>query len=351
MAGLSLPGIAAAVPQGFAPLQAAQVFSEEAKPTPEGTPMGRLALDYELKEPVTHSDEQSSERIFASGLTPEPGATPPALSLEPLFTVYQVRPGDTVGSIAAQFGLQPDSIIWNNVEISDEDFLAEGQLLRVPATDGVIHEVRLGDTLGDVAARYGVELSAITTFSSNGIAAPDDVQERQLVFVPGGTIAPPPAPEPEEAESAAPSGGDAAAEPAAAAPGAAPPPDFTPSAGLIWPTSGPISSYMGPGHPLGIDVDLYNNPSAPIQAATSGVVTFAGGDPCCSYGLYVVVVSPGGVETLYAHLSSINVVQGQQVSQGDVLGSAGCTGYCTGNHLHFEVIDNGVREDPLEYLP
>jgi murein DD-endopeptidase MepM/ murein hydrolase activator NlpD len=108
---------------------------------------------------------------------------------------------------------------------------------------------------------------------------------------------------------------------------------------------------MGPGHPLGIDVDLYNNPSAPILAATSGVVTFAGGDPCCSYGLYVVVVSPGGVETLYAHLSSINVVQGQQVSQGDVLGYAGCTGYCTGNHLHFEVIDNGVRVDPLGYLP
>ena len=351
MAGLSLPGIAAAVPQDFSPVQASEVVSEQAKPTPEGTPMGRLALDYEPEQAVTQVDDQSSERIFASGLTPEPGATPPAVALEPppLFTIYPVQPGDTVGSIAAQYGLQPDSIVWNNVEISDEDFLAEGQLLRIPATDGVIHEVRLGDTLGDVAARYGVGLNAITTFTSNGIAAPDDVQERQLVFVPGGTIAPPPPPEPVAAEPAAPSGGDAAAAPVA--PGAAPAVDFTPSAGLIWPTSGPISSYMGPGHPLGIDVDLYNNPSAPILAATSGVVTFAGGDPCCSYGLYVVVVSPGGVETLYAHLSSINVVQGQQVSQGDVLGYAGCTGYCTGNHLHFEVIDNGVRVDPLGYLP
>ena len=108
---------------------------------------------------------------------------------------------------------------------------------------------------------------------------------------------------------------------------------------------------MGPGHPLGIDIDLYNNPGAAIAAATSGVVTFAGGDSCCSYGLYVVVVSPSGVETLYAHLSSINVVQGQQVSQGGVLGYGGCTGYCTGNHLHFEVIDNGSRANPLDYLP
>lgn len=349
MAGLSLPGIAAAIPQGFSPLQVSQALLEEAKATPEGTPMGRLALEYDMEEAVTHSDEEASHPIFAAGLTPEPEATPPAIALEPppLFTIYQVQPGDTVGSIAAQYGVQPDSIVWNNVEISDEDFLAEGQLLRIPATDGVIHEMRLGDTLSDVAARYGVELDAITTFTSNGIATPDDIQERQLVFVPGGTVAPPPPPEPVEAEPVAPSGGDAAAVLSAPPPA----PSFTPSAGLIWPTSGPISSYLGSGHPLGIDIDLYNNPNAAIMAASSGVVTFAGGDPCCSYGLYVVVVSPGGVETLYAHLSSINVVQGQQVSQGDVLGYAGCTGYCTGNHLHFEVIDNGVRRDPLGYLP
>jgi murein DD-endopeptidase MepM/ murein hydrolase activator NlpD len=45
------------------------------------------------------------------------------------------------------------------------------------------------------------------------------------------------------------------------------------------------------------------------------------------------------------------VSSGQVVSQGQVLGYGGCTGYCTGNHLHFEVIDNGVRVDPLAYLP
>jgi len=341
MAGLSLPGVAAAVPKGFNPLQMSQVLAEDAGFSLEVNRLEEMAVSYEPEEPVT--------RVYAAAVTPEPGATPPAAILEPppIFTVYEVQPGDTVSTIAARFGLQPESIAWNNVEINDKDFLAVGQLLRVPATDGIIHEVRLGETLSDVADRYAADLNAITTFTSNGIKTPDDIQEKQLVFVPGGTIPPPPEPEPAAAavEPAQPAGGDAAAAPAA------PVVPFTPSAGLIWPTSGPISSYVGPSHPLGIDIDLYNNPGAPILAATSGVVTFAGGDPCCSYGLYIVIVSPGGIETLYAHLSSITVVQGQQVAQGDIIGYAGCTGYCTGNHLHFEVIDNDIRRDPLDYLP
>ena len=343
MARLSLPGVAAAIPKGFNPVETPQVLTKDVGLSAEVSRLEQMSVSPQPEEPVS--------RVFAAAVTPEPGVTPPAAILEPppIFTVYEVQTGDTVSSIAARFGLQPESITWNNVEISDKDFLAVGQLLRIPATDGVIHEVRLDETLIDIADRYAVDLSAITTFTSNGIQTPNDIQEKQLVFVPGGTVPPPPEPEPAAAavEPAEPTG-DAAAPAASEAPPSVP---FTPSAGLIWPTSGPISSYMDGSHPLGIDIDLYNNPNAPILAATSGVVTFAGGDPCCSYGLYVVIVSPGGTETLYAHLSSINVVQGQQVAQGTVVGYAGCTGYCTGNHLHFEVIDNGVRENPLSYLP
>ena len=351
MAGLSLPGVAAAIPEGFNPVQTPQVAAQEVAFSAEVSRMESMAVSTVAEEPVTH--------VYAAAVTPEPVATPPAAILEPapilepppIFSVYTVQPGDTVSTIAARYGLKPESIVWNNVEINDKDFLAEGQFLRIPATDGVIHEVRLDETLSDIAARYSVDLNAITTFTSNGIKTPDDIQEKQLVFVPGGTVPPPPEPAPASAavELTEPSGDDTGAPAgSSAAPPAVP---FTPSEGLIWPTSGPISSYMDGSHPLGVDIDLYNNPNAPILAATAGVVTFAGGDPCCSYGLYVVIVSPGGVETLYAHLSSINVVQGQQVAQGDVIGYAGCTGYCTGNHLHFEVIDNGVRENPLNYLP
>jgi LysM repeat protein/predicted Ser/Thr protein kinase len=113
------------------------------------------------------------------------GAAPPA-EPPPLFTIYEGQPGDTICTIAARFGLQPNSLLWNNVEIGNEDALTVGQQLRIPATDGVLHEMRVGETLSDVAARYGVDLSAITTFTSNGIETPDGLQEGQVVFVPGG---------------------------------------------------------------------------------------------------------------------------------------------------------------------
>ena len=117
---------------------------------------------------------------------------------------------------------------------------------------------------------------------------------------------------------------------------------------LVWPALGPITSYFGPSHPLGIDI---GQSEGSVVAATDGIVVFAGGDPCCSYGLYVVVESTEGIFTLYGHLESISVTQGQRVRQGQPLGIVGCTGHCFGTHLHFEVIDGGVRRDPLSYLP
>ncbi|MGE0057247.1 MAG: M23 family metallopeptidase [Dehalococcoidia bacterium] len=117
---------------------------------------------------------------------------------------------------------------------------------------------------------------------------------------------------------------------------------------FIWPAIGPITSYFGPSHPLGIDIgEMEGN----IIAAQDGKVFFAGGDPCCSYGLYVVIEHTNGFYTVYGHLSSLSVRTGQGVKQGQVLGPVGCTGHCTGNHLHFELWKNGVRIDPMLYLP
>ncbi len=121
--------------------------------------------------------------------------------------------------------------------------------------------------------------------------------------------------------------------------------------GLIWPVVGPISSYFGAAHPLGIDLDQTMAPGTAIVAAHSGVVLFAGGDPCCSYGRYVILASASGLTTLYAHFELLSVETGQSVRQGEALGIVGNTGYSTGTHLHFEVIDAGVRRDPLLYLP
>lgn len=117
---------------------------------------------------------------------------------------------------------------------------------------------------------------------------------------------------------------------------------------LVWPARGPITSYFGPGHPLGIDIGQWEGD---VVAAAAGVVVWAGGERCCGYGLFVVVESPGGITTLYSHLDSLAVKQGQRVRQGQVVGRVGCTGHCSGTHLHFEVIVGGERRDPLRYLP
>ncbi len=121
------------------------------------------------------------------------------------------------------------------------------------------------------------------------------------------------------------------------------------SQGYIWPLNGNITSYYGPRwgrmH-TGIDID--GSTGQPVVASNSGTVIMAS-----SYSGYgnTVIIDHGGVQTLYAHLSSFNVSNGQQVSQGEIVGNVGCTGSCTGDHLHFEVRVNGSPVDPLNYLP
>jgi len=115
-----------------------------------------------------------------------------------------------------------------------------------------------------------------------------------------------------------------------------------------WPAVGPITSHYGPSHPLGIDI---GQATGAILAATDGKVIFAGGDPCCSYGRFVVITGTAGLTTVYGHLETLSVREGDTVRIGQSLGEVGCTGHCSGNHLHFEVIKDGVRQNPMDYLP
>jgi murein DD-endopeptidase MepM/ murein hydrolase activator NlpD len=112
-----------------------------------------------------------------------------------------------------------------------------------------------------------------------------------------------------------------------------------------------VDSEYGAGHPLGIDINGEEPLDKRILAATEGTVVFAGGNSCCAYGLYIVILSPTGIETLYGHMNELWVEHNNYVQRGQALGLVGDTGYSTGPHLHFEVIDNGVRVNPLDYLP
>jgi murein DD-endopeptidase MepM/ murein hydrolase activator NlpD len=125
----------------------------------------------------------------------------------------------------------------------------------------------------------------------------------------------------------------------------------TPSAaGLIWPVNGPITSPFGPrwgGFHPGIDIGVAAG--TPIHAATAGTVIWCGWQS--GYGNLVVIDAHNGIATAYAHQSRIAVSCNQDVTQGQVIGYVGCTGFCTGPHLHFEVRVNGTPVDPLGYLP
>lgn len=132
-----------------------------------------------------------------------------------------------------------------------------------------------------------------------------------------------------------------------------PPPDVgSPSAsGFVWPINGAVTSPFGPRWGRmheGIDIDGYSG--QPIVASKAGRVISAG-DAGDGYGTKIVIDHGGGYTTLYAHQSRLGASSGQSVSQGQVIGYVGCTGSCTGDHLHFEVRVNGSPQNPLSYLP
>lgn len=121
------------------------------------------------------------------------------------------------------------------------------------------------------------------------------------------------------------------------------------------PSDGPATSGYGMRrHPISgtsrmhTGVDFGAPMGASIYAATDGTVVSAGWRG--GYGLAVVVDHGGGVATLYAHASRLNVSPGQRVSRGQVIAATGSTGQSTGPHLHFEVRVNGQPRDPMPYL-
>ena len=121
---------------------------------------------------------------------------------------------------------------------------------------------------------------------------------------------------------------------------------------LEWPAAGTMTDGYGPRwgrmH-LGIDVGILT--SLDVRAAASGTVTASGWMTGYEgYGNVVMVDAGGGYSVMYAHLSSSHVVPGQWLAAGDPIGDAGCTGSCTGTHLHFELHLNGVPVDPAPYL-
>jgi murein DD-endopeptidase MepM/ murein hydrolase activator NlpD len=116
---------------------------------------------------------------------------------------------------------------------------------------------------------------------------------------------------------------------------------------LLWPVpGGSVSQYFHAGH---LAVDIAASYGSQVVAAQGGVVTWAGWRN--NGGGYVVSIDHGnGMRSTYNHLGGVWVSVGQYVGAGQAIASVGCTGICTGPHVHFEVIVNGVIDNPMRYF-
>ena len=261
-------------------------------------------------------------------------------------TEYTVQSGDSLSSIAAQFDLKWETILWGNTNTlkDDPNFLKPGQVLFILPVDGAFYQWEERDTLESVAADFHVEVDAIVDWPGNNLNPLDPViLPGTWVIVPGGW-------RPFYWEVAPVSTGGSSRT-FSLGPGTCTGKyNGTPGTDAwSWPTSNHnLSGYdFGPAHPA---IDIYVYMGQPIYSAQAGVIVFAGWSDR-GYGELVIVDHLNGWHTFYAHMSQWNVVCGQQVYSGTLVGLGGSTGNSTGPHLHFEMRYNGVGQNPWGLLP
>jgi murein DD-endopeptidase MepM/ murein hydrolase activator NlpD len=227
-------------------------------------------------------------------------------------------------------------------------------LAQVPAADGAT--AQQGGFLALVQSVRGAGGEAFEPQSTTyevGAATPEDesdlVDRATRAYVPSEqTPLPTPVPiDPDATPLAGPEAADTAVGSTTTATSQrAPAPAPAPTA-LVWPVpAGSISQYYHAGH---LALDIAASYGSQVVAAQSGTVTWAGWRN--NGGGYVISIDHGnGMTTVYNHLGSIWVSPGQWVGAGQGIGGVGCTGMCTGPHVHFEVIVNGIIDNPLRYF-
>ncbi|MBA3532725.1 MAG: peptidoglycan DD-metalloendopeptidase family protein [Ardenticatenales bacterium] len=281
---------------------------------------------------------------------------PAAVRFEPI--TYKVKEGDNPSIIGTYFGLQPSTIVWANTEVKENpDLLRIGQTLVIPPVDGVLHTVSESDTVAGLAGKYKVDVAVITTYPGNKLGgdAEKPLIIGQQVMVPGGVmpydppqpvvvVTPAPAPAP---RAAAPTTRPATTSPATTR-SSSTSTGYVGSTGCCrWPVTGRITQNPSRYH---MALDIATSMGTPVVASDGGRVVVAGWDNT-GYGWTVVIDHGNGLRTRYAHFSSYVVNVGNYVNKGQLIGRIGSTGRSTGPHLHFEVLRNGSRQNPWNWLP
>lgn len=303
---------------------------------------------------ATNTGARDDSDNISGIIVPEPGVEieskamtssedEPAEERDEIIT-YTVQSGDTISSIASRFGVSANTILWEN-GLSSYDVINVGDELRILPMSGIAHEVESGETLSYISNRYDVSEEKI--LEANDMADAGRLSVGQELIVPGGEKIQESSP-----DSSAVAKDDQSQKEEKGDSGLSVIRDVvsgdTPSSDgkMHWPTNGhTITQYYSWRHH---GLDVANSVGTPIYSSDSGRVELAGWTR--GYGNNVIVSHGGGKKTRYAHLSQFRCQVGDSVSKGEVIGDMGNTGWSTGPHLHFEVIINGRKLNPLNYI-
>jgi murein DD-endopeptidase MepM/ murein hydrolase activator NlpD len=262
---------------------------------------------------------------------------------------YSVEDGDVLSSIARRFGVSMDTIIWEN-NIANPHQLKPGTNLAILPISGITHEVKSGESISKIAKKYKIDEEKIC--KQNQLEPESELISGTKLIIPGGKKTIQPSNNNYIATSS--TGTYASYKKPTAVDGAIILANGAKNKNGKWmikPTTGEYTTYFGGrrGH-WAVDIADVNKPL--INAAADGTVLKSQCGWNGGYGCVVVLDHDDGFQTLYAHLSELNVAVGDSVQQGSKLGIMGNTGRVygkTGIHLHFEVIDNGIKKNPLAY--
>lgn len=286
----------------------------------------RTASAADSPSPALPADSGVSDLLFAylapAAAEGEETILPPAPTLlgTVAFSSYTVKRGDTISGIASKHRLTMGTIIsFNRLESAKR--LMAGAVLRIPSMDGLSHTVGRGDSLSRIAKAYGVSLNDL--IDANNLAS-DVIQPGQELFVPGAAMRTM---------------------------------DVKKALGELF--AYPVSGRLTSGYGMRADpftgvkrfhygIDLAAPTGAPIKAAMGGKVAATGTNP--TYGKYIILQHDDGYQSMYAHLNRIGVSKGDGITEGQLIGEVGSTGYSTGPHLHFAIFRRGAALDPLKYL-
>lgn len=252
--------------------------------------------------------------------TPDQGNNAAAASDQ--ISVYVVRKGDTLTAIAKMFGVSINTILWAN-DIPKGGGVRVGQKLVILPVSGIQHTIKKGDTITKLATLYKADADEIR--GTNELETGDNLTVGETILIPNGV------------ESEAPPttsinpiktikkviGSLVDSSPTVSTNGY-----------FVRPTAGKKTQGIH-GH-NGIDFHAAEG-TAVVAAAAGTVVVSRDSGWNGGYGQYVVIKHGNGTQTLYAHLSNNIVSEGQNVSQGQLVGYSGATGKSFGPHLHFEV--------------